>query len=284
MTKQTIYFQKAIPFTAGSQQSFTLPANNLIAVKIRHNVGTITGGTPGTYVANSTITNLVVNMNGVQMINFFSDIPANAEPLAILGVQKLSELIDKIASLDENYEIRFRGAIPANVQRQLVITWNTIANIQTSGGSGTTYSGTYDIIMEVDDAAPKVPVANQIAITPHEIVYGTSTGYPLNYLDVSMQNKRVLGLFCFAEDNGTGSNTAIESLTLTDLHGTQIFEENVVNMNYNTQKDTLVALGDGWFWYKFANPIVINPSALQLKAYISSAGTNVKLHYWMLMQ
>lgn len=274
-------FMTNIPFVASQQLTYQLPNVNILGIIIQHNTGTITGGTPGTYVANSVIASIQINENGVQKHDYNGNIYANAEPNGMIALQKFSEMRNQVASTDEFFEIKMFNPIPATVQTNLTFTFNTIANIQTSGGSGTAYDGTLDILLEVED---KGASANQIVVTSHRINYGTNTGTIVNYLDVTNSNKSVRGILGYIEDDGTASATAISNIVLANAKGVNILDKSVAQLTVASSHLSKTSFGAGYFYIKFASPLKVLPNYYQIKATIPSAGTNVNLNYWMLQQ
>jgi len=268
MVKQHV-FKKYLAWSAGGLISETLPRAPISKIIILHNTGTPGGGS---YVANTAIEDIVIRINGKELINWggTSGI-AGAMSFGIRALREFYSQKHRIAMTSEYFEIELPDALPENAQIDIKATMASLASM----GCTTSYDGTFDILYETQD---KIPAKTLVPyITWGEWAHSNSTGTLIEYLTSLPYKLRALILI--TEDSNTLANTTYDSLKVS-FPKVPIFDGNMASLRAQFQQKSQMALSTGFFMLSFKGGKKIPPNTFKLEFYAGTAGTAKKVHWY----
>lgn len=274
MSEKLLEIKTGISFAASENKHVkidnTLPIKRIIII---HNAGAFGGGATGVLIANTILDNIRVFIHGKEHISLIGDVDVDTVPFAIQLLKEANKLRNKVADGDEFFEIDFPEAIGRGHNAYIDFRFNTIANM--NDGDRTTYTGaTIDVMIEVGKQTGRKKLLRNCG----KIVHAANTGRLSDFINPTEFGYKALNLMMLIEDDGTPSNSAIAKLTL--IKGSDLIREgSIPKLQELTKAKFGIALGTGFVWIPINQPI--GASQLKLISEITSAGTNIEIH-WML--
>jgi len=275
MGSQKLFKQK-IPYRTDQIETYTLPNEPISKIILRAH-GT-TGTCTGDYTANTAIEWIKVFINGKLFIDW-SGREAIADILGY-GIQALRDFYKMKhtqAMPAENFIIELPDAIPAKADVVIQFHWCAYLSCGCSTddlGSSTIYY--LDILYETDDLVKSRVVIPYI--TWGEKNYVATSGYFLEYLPAMPKKLRHL-IILTSDNDGTPADAVVDEITLS-IGSKVIFHGEAETLGDQFQSISKVAHTAGIFHVNFPNGIYIPSSTFQMKFWISSAGTNKRVHWW----
>jgi len=283
MEGQELVFQEGITYAFGSTHTYTLSkAEAVKAIIVRFNLGgALSGGSTGTYIANSAIQALKIRLNGKLMIDF--DGLKNMAGIASMGVATLREFYKQIHVVpmpDNHYIIEFPTPIPKNNEIQIIFeTASSITAIQTSGGDRDTLpASTIDVLYRTGKVNPKqktiIPFISYTLFS-----HSDRTGNLDEY--VPPTNLPLRKIMMITYDGTTIADGTYDSLIITE--GANVLKEGSMSYLRAVQgAKAKVAQSTGHLHIGFPKGYKVKSSTLKIQFKAGTAGTSKYVHFaWL---
>lgn len=271
-----IVFLEGLAFGFGATHTYTLPKSaNISAIIIRATMGALSGGTTGSYIANTAVQSIKLRVNGKDIINFdgLKDI-AGIQSMGIAVLREFYYQMHGVAMTDNEYVIELPDALSKNFDVQLVFTTGTLAGIQTAGGDRTTLAAsTLDILYQSDD---KIKGSNVMPIINWTLYsHAGRTGNLPEYIPTLTLPLRKLMMITY--DGTTPANTTYDNLTV-EVANQQIKKGTIAHFRTQQAKKSRIANNTGHIHISFAKGLKVAPSTVKLNFYAGTAGTAKYIH------
>jgi len=275
MTETQIELMRNIPYQSGA--SIQVPVTNnrsFTGIRITHNTGTLSGGSSGALIANTVLTEIGISIRGDALFAIRGDLDDDSPAMGLHLLRQFTKLTTGVAPSDESWQVDFPDLIPQGHEMLITLRWNTIGNI--NDGDRTTYDGTLDVY-GLHDPDEDIEGLTLGAIRSHKFAFGTDSGSGIpKYLPPTIAGMETDLLMCYAEDDGTATNTGIQRIQV--IRGTEIiFSARVTALQEKNRADFGVAPDDGFFLIPLET--TIDASDVRLEVDIPSALTALDLHY-----
>jgi hypothetical protein len=166
---------------------------------------------------------------------------------------------------------------PKHAPFELEFDFNSLENINSddSNDDATDYDGTIDVYLDIDRRAPQ---RYGMEVRYGKFNFGSSTGKIQK--EFGGLSSALKGIMLLLEDDGTESDSAIDKLLITSPLGN--FRGSWTRLQSQTQKQAKVAPNTGYALWLPRQNAPVRANDVQLEAQISSAGTDIEIHYAMI--
>jgi hypothetical protein len=273
--KELVY-QQGITYGFGETKTYTLSkAEPVSAIIIRCTMGALSGGSSGSYIANTALEAIKIRLNGKLIMDF--DGLKNIAGIISMGVATLREFYKQmyvVAMPDNHYIIEFPTPLPKNSEVQIIFeTAGAIASIQTAGGDRTTLAAsTIDVLYRTGKLGAGKPIVPFISYTLFS--HSNRTGYLDEFVPAS--NKPLRKLMMITYDGTTIADTTYDSLIIQE--GSNVLVEGAMAYLRAVQgKKARVAQSTGHLHVGFLGKKVLS-GTLKIQFYAGTAGTAKFVH------
>lgn len=278
MSEAEIVFEEGITFAFAKTITRTMPkAMSISEIIIQATIGALSGGSTGSYVANTAVESITIRIDGKEAI-VYNGVSGIAGQIS-MGIAVLREFYQQmhiVAMPDESFILELPDAIPKNHDVQVIIKLaETIASIQTAGGDRTTLaSSTIDIKYKAIDklkARTLVPYINWTSYS-----HGARIGNLSEYLP-TIASKLLRKLIIITHDGNTLSNTTYDKI-IVSMGDKNLFDNSMGDYRRIQESKSHVALNTGFIMISFPKGIKVPASTLKLNFYAGTAGTDKNAH------
>lgn len=275
-----LVFQEGITYAFGATHTYTLSkAEPVSAIVIRDTMGALSGGSSGSYIANTAIQSIKIRLNGKLIIDY--DGLSNIAGQISMGIATLREFykqMHKVAMSDEHYILEFPTPLPKNSEVQVIFTTaSSITAIQTAGGDRTTLaSSTIDVLYRTGKAVAK-PIIPFISYTLYS--HGARTGNLDEF--VPPTNFPLRKAMMITYDGSTVSDTTYASLRIQE--GANVLVDGKMAYLRGIQGAKAgVAQSTGHLHIGFPKGHNVKSSTLKITFNATTAGTAKYVHFaWL---
>jgi hypothetical protein len=270
-------FEEGISFAFDNTITRSLSDIGISKIIVKHNAGSLSGGSSGSLKANSALESLKLKVDNQPLIEWAGLQRDNDLNLGIACMRELYKQLHKVYPVDEYYPIDLPDLIPPNHKVDLVIkTAVDIDSIQ--GGDRTDYdNATLDLLYEAVDALPGSERVPYISWTNWS--YAARTGNIFEFLDPFPYPLRALILA--THDGGTLANDTYDTLEVRKPKN-PIFSGNIQDLRAQQQEKSQIALGTGFFMMTFPEGLLVPANTVQFKFNAGTAGTDKNVHVVMI--
>lgn len=270
MGRQQLYLNN-IDHVSGQQHTYMMPKGKGISTIIIREHGAV--GACTTYVANTWLESIRVRIGNKLAIDWGGrDDVAGAISYGMMALRDYYKMQNKITCTAEQFIIQLPDAIPKNTDIQLILKLAAYASM---GCNADDFTGTYDILYEIEDkikgavVVPKIQWGNwnDAALTGHRLHYLPAVPFKLRCL------------ILITEDSDTPADDTYETLTI-EMDGEIYYDGELSSLGTQFEKICKVAHTTGIFYLYFPDGIKIPSESFKMDFYASAAGTLKRIHWW----